>query len=454
MIFGIYTYLKSYFSPGKQALLALLLVLLVLYGFESIAIKADEGAVNVSQQQNSPSDIPGHEIQYEDDLSPEWKAKWVLARQLYREKKYREALVQYELLLSQKENIDEARWEYTTLLLHQERWQDAGEQLEHLLAGDPENVDYLFSLAEVRSKTGNINAALDLYRKLYEKVKDKAVQEKVLLGLIKELEEKGDKEEVIFYLEKLIALDPGNLEPKVKIARVLLDIGEYEKARDQLVQLEKQLPDDTAVVQMQAELYEALGEKELQAASLQKLVTLNPDDLLAQEKLYQYYRDRQEWAMSLKHLEVLLVKKPNDPVLLEDAAEANLKLDRLDRALEYYDYLLALNPNNKVILQKKKDAQVALAEDLVVLVENNGSEKLWQDLVQVTSDRVGVYRQIANLLRKKNNTDELIEVLTLICLEDPGDKDSLAELTDLLTQKGRGKDLEQLLEKLQSRKNK
>lgn len=429
-------------------------VSLLLVFVNQSAIQAEEKKIGKNKAQAPIANVPDHEVHYENNLSPDWKINWDLARKLYREKKYREALVQYEILLSQKESIDEARWEYATLLLRQERWQQAGEQIEKLLVNDPDNMDYRFAMAEVNINTGKIDPAIELYKQLYIVSLETPLIIRALEGLIKALEMKGEPRDVMFYLEKLIALNPVNSELQIKFARLALESGQLEKAQTALTKLEQSLPNNLSVLQLQASLQKKLGNRDAEAGYLQKLVSINPDDMEAHAMLQQYYRDRENWAMSLKHLEILLKKTPNDPGILEAAAELNIKLERMDRALEYYDYLLALNPNNKTILQKKKDAQKALAEDLVVLVEHNGSQKLWQDLVQVTSDRAGVYREIARLLREKNNTDELIEVLTLICLEDPFDDETLAELTALLKEKGRNDELNVLLEQLHTIKQK
>lgn len=444
---------KSGLLLMKCILFLVAVSLLIVFTYQS-ATKAEEKKNVKNRAKVQRANVPDHEVRYEDNLSPEWKINWDLARKLYREKKYREALVQYELLLSQKESVDEARWEYATLLILQERWQQAGEQIEKLMVNEPDNMDYLFAMADVNTNTGKIDAAIELYRQLYISNSETPGIIRALEGLIKTLEMKGDLREVLFYQERLIVLKPENSELQIKLARLSIESGQLEKARIALAKLEQRLPDNLSVLQLQASLQEKLGDRDAEAGYRQKIVSINPDDMEAHAMLQHYYMDRENWAMSLKHVEILLKNSPADAGILETAAELNIKLERMDRALEYYDRLLALNPNNKTIIQKKKLAQKTLAEDLVVLVEHNGSQQLWQDLVQVTSDRLGVYREIASLLREKNNTDELVEVLTLICLEDPFDNETLADLTALLKEKGQDDELKLLLGQLNSVKQK
>lgn len=439
---------RGYLFPPCFLLLGAALLLLV-FVYRSPDSQAEEKRTAENIGLLAATNVPDHEVQYEEALSPDWKVNWDLARELYREKKYREALVQYELLLTQKESIDEARWEYATLLIRQKKWQQAGEQIERLMINDPDNLDYRFAKAEVDTNLGKYDSAVELYENLYILTAETPGVIRALDGLIKVLLLREDLQAVLFYLEKLIALKPDNTELQIERARLTLETQQFGKARSLLTELEQVMPENPAVLSLQAELQKKLGDRMAEAGYRQKLISINPDDLDSHTMLYQYYRDTENWTMSLKHLEVLLKKYPNDVDILEAAAEMNVRLERIDRALEYYDIILALQPNNKFVLKKKILAQRKLAEDLVVLVEHNGSQKLWQDLVKVTSDRAGVYRQIALLLKKKGYTDELIEVLTLICLEDPYDEQTLADLTALLRENGRGEELKNLLEKQQ-----
>jgi tetratricopeptide (TPR) repeat protein len=399
----------------------------------------------------SAEDVPDHEVKYEGDFTPEWKANWDLARELYRENKYREAMVQYELLLGQKESVDEARWEYATLLIREKRWQQAGEQLDRLLANDPLNLDYGFARAEVYLNSGSIEAAVEMYRNLASRTAETSGTIRALEGLIHSLRQQGNPEEVLFYQEVLMALKPGVPELQMEFAEMALDAGRLQKARKVLDTLEEKLPDNSEVLRLQAELQHELGNMDAEAAYRQKLVSLHPDNPDNHAMLYAYYRERENWAMSLKHLEIMLRENPADTEGIEMAAELNMKLGRIDRALEYYESLLALQPNNESVLRKKTKAQMKLAEDLVILVEHDGGQKLWQDLVKVTSDRAGVYRQIASLLRENGNTEELVEVMTLICSEDPYDRKTFTELAALLKESGREDELRTLRAERQER---
>jgi len=419
---------------------------LALVGLSTVFPLAEETVREEVEQvhENQTMAIPDHEIRYEETLSPDWKSTWYQARQLYREQKFREALVQYEILLGQKSNIEEARWEYTSILMHLERWQQAGEQLEKLLARDPDNTGYLSAMARVRVETGQWERAVKLYGRVYEQDPDGREGLQALEGLLQALEQLGHRESLLPLVEELIGRRPDDLDLQKKQAMLLIELGRYEKAAAVLNTLEQNAAEDGSVYELQAILHSRVGDEDGAAGYWQKLIAIDKENQDAHRHLQQYYAEQENWTMSLKHLEMLLRKTPDDIVLLEQAAELNVKIGRLDSALQYYDYCLALQPGNMLLLQKKKVAQKILARDLLTLVENEGSQKLWQDLKQVTTDRPGIYREIAVLLRQKGRTNELIDVLTLLYHENPQDEKTYLELAALLKQNGRRDELNDL----------
>ena len=380
--------------------------------------------------------VPDHEIQYEEILSPNWKVNWDLARSLYRDKKYPEALVQYEILFTQKENIDEARWEYVTILIYLNRWDNAKSELEKLLATEPESIVYRLAMAQVSLETGNLDGAIAIYSQLHGLLISNAEKVLVLKGLVKGYELRGQIAEAAVLLQQLISLEPQDIDLQLKQAELELKLGNFIMAQVICDKLEQSWPQDVAVLVICARVEESLDRGDVASTYWQKIIALDPDNPEAHEHLYSFYFEKKNWAMSFNHLECLIKMMPNDVVLLERAADLNMRLGRVDHALQYYEYCLAVDPLNKNIIEGKSKAQKILAKDLLVLVKNDGGKKLWQDLVQVAPDSVGIYREIAQLLRDQGQVDELIEVLTLLAKQAPDDQQIYEELASLLKKQG------------------
>ncbi len=388
--------------------------------------------------------VPGQEIEYEGKLSPDWKANWDVARSLYREKKYAEALVQYEILFTQKENIEEARWEYVSILMYLERWENAKAVLEKLLATDPESVRYQIAMAQVNRANGDSDKAIDLYLQL----RKEQIQERdlvlVLEGLVEAYEMEGRKNETADHLEQLARLKPGDRNLQIRLVALQLELGNMERAEELSRMLEQSMPENAAVLALRAQVEDTLKRDEAAAVYWQKVVALEPDNPEANSRLYAYYFAAGNWEMSFNHLKQLIKTTPNDVSLLWRAADLNMRLDRIDRALEYYEYCLMVEPLNRKIAEQKKNAQKLLAADLLALVENEDGLKLWRDLNRITPDSVGVYREIAGLLREQGKIDKLIEVLLVLNRQVPEDMQIYEELATLLEQHGYAEELEAL----------
>ncbi|MDP3695666.1 MAG: tetratricopeptide repeat protein, partial [Desulfocapsaceae bacterium] len=74
---------------------------------------------------------------------PAWKILWDEARELTRQEKYTEAAKSYSRLLSLKNNIEEASWDYCLLLITLSDWDQASVHLEYLLEKDPKHPENL-----------------------------------------------------------------------------------------------------------------------------------------------------------------------------------------------------------------------------------------------------------------------------------------------------------------------
>ncbi len=384
-----------------------------------------------------------HVISYQDELAPEWKKIWDRARELTATQKYVQARIQYERLLTKKDNIDQARWEYVSVLMCLKQWQKAQAEITGLLSHDPDRSEYQLAAAEIAQGSGDFSAAVVLYAPLYEQqcrvrhcTADKI---RILSGYVDALEGLGRYSALVPLMEHLVDLQPTNYDLQKRFAEIALKNNQPERALVLLRKLQQTTPSDYIVFKELAQLYDALGDTEAAATCLQQVVGLDPANIEALEQLISYYRLHGNAAMELKHTEVLLAATGLDKEeLLQQAARLNVVLQRPDRALEYYNLLLVLDAGNKEIRRQKDAVLHALAAQLLTLVENSGSTMLWQDLVQVTEDRIGIYRALADILRTQGRRKELIEVLLVIRHEVPADQSIQKELKILLKQQGRG----------------
>ncbi len=383
--------------------------------------------------------VPDRDIMYRDADVPPWKAAWDRARELSRQGRYEQALSRYRNLLAGKENLDEARWEYTSILLYLKQWDRAGEQLDILLGNDPKNRRYLLARARVDLASGREDQAVAIFGRLYEEqpAADDAVQ--ALSGLIRALEKQKKGAIILPLVEQLVLRRPGDPDLKIKAADLAIEAGRPDKARDYLRTVLGQHPDDVRALRRLALLSEGTGRLAAAASYWQLLLANDASDVQAHRHLARYYDRTDNRVEELKHVMALLDLFPADTALLKRAGELNLQTGRADRALDYFTWYLALRPDDRQVQEQQEDARRELAVNLLALVENARTRMLWQDLVKVTTDRIGVYRAMADLLRRQGKTSELIEVLRIIHQQEPGDQSVTAEL-DRLEQQQTGQE--------------
>ena len=383
-----------------------------------------------------------HVITYQEGPAPEWKKIWDQAREFYGQKKYEQARAYYEQLLAQKDNVDQARWEYVTLLMCLKQWQKAGIELGVLISHDPRRPEYQLARAEIALGSGELHEAEKIYAPLYEQqcvvLGCTEGKSRILSGYITVLEELGEMDVLGPLLEELINLRPDDGAVQEKAAEIALKNKHPQRALFFLNKLAENEPDDSTIFQQIALIYESLGNTKEAAAYWQEVVGLDTHSRPANRKLIDYYHKLNNKPMELKHVEALLELTPADSELLKRASQLHEQMDRPDRALDYYNRLLNLQPENNEITLHKEHAVQQLAVKLLSLVENSGSGMLWQDLVQVTDDRMAVYRAMASLLRCEHGKgNELIEVLLVINHESPADIVIHDELTTLIKEQGR-----------------
>ncbi len=394
---------------------------------------------------NSISIVPDRDIQYEGEHAPDWKMIWDQARELSRQKKYKEALVQYELLFGQKDNIDEARWEYTSISLLLNRVKQAQTQLDILLFHDPDNKKYIRAQAAVSYASHNFLHAAELYQKLYDEYEPEKDKVQILEGLVASYQSLEEWEKVLQFIEELLLLKPAQRELLIQAIKVGLQLQQHQKVEAFLTRLETFESQDTIFLQLKSQLADQMGNDEKAAVYWQQIIAIDPDNGKVHKQLAKYYQRHSNVAMELKHVELLLKNNPGDALLIERAADLNLRLKRADRALDLYHYYLVILPSKDEVVRKKKLAQRALAKELLVLVDNNQGRTLWKDLLKVTNDRLGVYVAMASLLRENGNVKSLADVLIIIYEENPDDVEVGKELALLLQEQGRTDELEKIL---------
>ena len=373
---------------------------------------------------------------------PEWKLLWDKARELTRQEKYVEAAMSYSRLLSLKNNIEEASWEYCLVLITLSDWDQASIILEDLLEKDAKRPEYLLSAGLVALKKKEYGRAFTYYDLVYREKNDldgpQAME--ALVGLVAALRGQGKYEAAYPFMEELFQHKPDDTSLLYQLAAYAAKSGRREKA---LAYYEKLVSQDQVEDQVLLEAAVVFDRPGLEAKAVlcwRKYLQRHPDYLPFQEKIADYLIARGEKEAALPHLLTLLAQDDQrDARLLQIGAIYLTDLGRPDKALSYYEDYLQRHPENQAVAQEIEKIQATLASDLVSKVRQDGALPVWKELTQITSNQLAIYASMAQLLEKRGNSKELREVLGLIHQHDPRNWEVIFRLAELfLEQKDLG----------------
>jgi len=381
---------------------------------------------------------PAHIINYRDDLAPDWKKTWDRARMLFVGNQYEKSLEQYRLLLEKKKNIDQARWEYISVLICLKKWQKAAVELSQLINNGPENQTYELARAEIALGLKDYKSAAKLFAHLYaasdKKSSCKAENIKLLKGYVVSLKALGEYSTLLPFIEELVRLQPADLAMQKSLVEVALQNDLPQKALFILKQLARQAPGDVQIFQTMASLYQARGNTEMASTCWQQVIGIDPDNIEANTYLIDYYAQADNPSMQLKHVEHLLSISPNNRMLILQAADLYRVLHRSDKALDYYNQILTQEPGNSDILSIKNSLVPEVVEQLLALINGGSSVSLWQELVRAPADKKDIYKSMAEILRVKGKKKQLLEVLIALQQVDPVDMNIPKEINLLKKQ--------------------
>jgi tetratricopeptide (TPR) repeat protein len=473
-------------NKGKAYLVVLSVWLLGLFGQE---IHAQLPTVTPHEL------LPEPKIAVEGEKAPQWKALWDEARKSALQGDFETAQRQYKALLLLKSNLEEARWELARLLMYLKRWDESGDLLELLIESEPDNTLYINSLGKVMWEMEHYARAVDLFKKAYDK---NPSDQTALAGMVEGLNKLDRKNEALPYLDELVRQEPTNRGVRRYLAFLLYEFENYQKAKAHLTILSRNEDVELDVLYKTARTYERLGFDQQASEYWERVLAREPENIEAHMFLASYYEKVEQLDRSLSHLEAILAHSPDDVVSHARLGKTYEMAGEYDKALTYYEKYLAQFPNDQAVMQRivsinaanenrkqnkesfpyppviddqeltdklKETIQnleatgryqealpvyrqlleispedtgilVALANNLIVIGENEGNTSMESYLSDAVPDNMSIYRSMVELLRRMGREDELLTVMTKIHELDPGDNFTTQELALLYLKRG------------------
>jgi len=305
------------------------------------------------------------------------EAHLAYARSLYGEKKYNEALAEFQRMERASPGNPDVLYPLALLALDARDYANAETYFKKLLAGDVRDRNpvylYLGQAAEEQKKHAE---ARDWWRQIGRGEQYLPAQARIAQSFAKE----GKIEEARQFLQTVVAT---NNQQRVQIilaeAQILRDANRNREAFDLLEKSLEKLPNHPDLLYESAMTAEKLAKLDVQETQLKKLIQLKPDYAHAYNALGYSLADRNERLTEAKDLiEKALKIAPDDAAIIDSMGWVMYRLGDLPRAVELLKRAYEMRP----------DAEIAahLGEVLWAMNRRAEAERIWGDALAKAPD--------------------------------------------------------------------
>ncbi|MBU0943485.1 MAG: hypothetical protein KKE53_03435 [Proteobacteria bacterium] len=403
----------------RLILLLLLLVPLILFAGNSLA---------------DPLDIaPGHDLVLKDDQGqPTWMQLWESGRESARVGAFEEAAASYRALLQKKPKIEEALREYVLVLMTLDQWEEATIVVHKLLEIDAESSQYQLYAGRIALRQKRYEQASTYFGQVYTLSPSGPYSIEALKGVVLAMQKLDHKELAYPLMEQLYLRVPHEEVIVRQLAQYSMVLGYINKAMQFYRILFDEFGGNDQDFLAAAPLFEQADDLGMAVRCWHSYLETFPYYLLFHQKLSQYYLTHNQERSALPHLLVRLAHKESTPDLLLQIGHIYLYQEsRPDKALYYYEEYRSKNPGNREVVAEIERIQAVLANDLLVIVENEGAWPLWRDLAKIAPNRLAIYSSMAEQLEEMGKEKELLEVLEIIHTHDPDNQKVSFKLAQL-----------------------
>jgi hypothetical protein len=363
---------------------------------------------------------------------PLWMRLWEKARGAVKKNNKEDAARLYQKLFLEKSQIEEALREYVIVLMDLKRWREAGKSSKTLLEIDPTSLEYRLYAGRIALVQKRYQKAVKYLGQVYSRSPDGPFSIEALRGQIVALQKMGRNEMAYPLMEQLYLLILHEEDFVRQLAALSKELGHNAKALNYYKTLINEFGGTASDFLESEPLFVSAQDVRMFLKCWLGYLKIHPFYIAYHKKLSHYYLETKQAKKALSHLLVMVAHGKESPDLFLQIGKIYLHdVGRPDKALFYYDKYRQSNLNDKYIVSEIKRIEAILANDLLVIVENEGAWNLWRDLEKVIPDRLAVYYSIAEKLEKLGKENELLEVLQIIKIHNPEDQEVLFKLAKL-----------------------
>jgi|GEM_PF-2298826 len=360
----------------------------------------------------------------------------IIARAYKERKETVLALEQFQAVLAlDKENMD-AREEIVDIYMEQK-----SEKVAHY---------HLSILANVAENKKDHNKAIELFRKIYsltgeletqcrlaeiyEEAGRKEEAENEFIAIAGKFRDMGDDARACRSLERIVEIHPENIDAYYQLIEL------YQKSGNLGKTIESKFAFSRVLL--------AMGEKDRALEILEEVVKARPDLHEARHTLIDIYLEKHQIDKALGEAHSL--------------ADVYFKEKKVDAAIDLYQKLVEADPHNLALRERlahfymMSDRSDSALEEIITIAQDLTDRQNWDEAVKTYKKALQIDDKSADiryklgliLLERKNSTRDALQEFQKVFELDPSHKENTKKYVEVLLAEGRPEEAMKVLEKL------
>ncbi len=320
----------------------------------------------------------------------------------------------------------------------QGKWKDVAAMIEKTSKGTRDKAT-LLSLLETYRAASNTKGMISVLERLVS-LDPRDVE--LRLQLAEAFEKQGKLKSAANQYEAALNGIPGKEKLPIcnKLGYLWAKVGQYRKAITFYEKASTLDPKDSNLYYNLAYLYEKVGEKKKAHLYLEKALALNPRDVEGRMKLAQELMEGKEWKKAEAILDQIVKKDPKSLQALQLLAQVLDKTGKKKALIDVYEKILTVSPGNQTVLFNVGVLEYEAGHLKKALSRLEKYEKKHPKDVETRSILFDIYRKLKMVDKAYEEAVTLVEMGTK-------DLDTYFYAADYLSNKGAYKKLIPILQK-------
>ena len=296
------------------------------------------------------------------------------------------AFEQYKLSISYVDTVYQVHFSFADLLLKMGRPLEARMEYLTSLMLNPSHSKSASMLAKMYYESAEFDSALVMYEIMYRLEPENM---EILAGIANLRDYLGIKTEALEAYEKLIEQDKVSYENLMRASSLALSMDEFEKAHSFLSIVLEKHPDDLDALKNAASASLAMNDPVSASQHLRRIAETDSTDISSLTKLEDIYRRLNDtsnliWALELHH-----DVSPQDCVIIGELGEMFFREGKIKKGLEYLEKGIEISPGDgklRILMgeyfRSRGETEKALREYEIALQDSkwraSAQEFIWQ----------------------------------------------------------------------------